>query len=242
YTGLRLGFQAQPLLFGRLERHQIVIADIRQIPTFINRCRRTLDHWLGGRLADRLIGIRLQRRQCNINFFLGQPGNTGSPLRFATRLATKFAVVDFESELTNAVARDIKNIVAGFRIIAESLEVVLDTGDRVSERIHGTPLRLFYVIAEQPLADVVHALAQNLRRTIQANQVQAATYRRQPAWHICQVALVPLRCNKLDNAVLCFLETGTTLANYRLASLLYMIRRCRQNTARTLTLAAIADH
>ena len=123
------------------------------------------------------------------------------------------------AEVLQAFFGHIQNQIAlGAAILGQSLEVILDAGDRVSQSIQALPVR--YGLSRQKLIlDVAIAGLQQGRSTLQGNHRQTAANLSEQIRHPGQMLVVPLRGNEFDDCVLGLLQPVTRFANDQLVNL-----------------------
>ncbi len=123
------------------------------------------------------------------------------------------------AEVLQAFFGHIQNQIAlGAAILGQSLEVILDAGDRVSQGIQALPVR--HSLSRQKLIlDVAIAGLQQGRSTLQGNHRQTAANLSEQIRHPGQMLVVPLRGNEFDDCVLGLLQPVTRFANDQLVNL-----------------------
>ncbi len=125
------------------------------------------------------------------------------------------------AQIADAGPGQVENIVPGFRVVAEPLQVIFHRSDGVGQGVHAAPVRVRFA-GHQAFFHEAHALAQDVRRAGQLHHFQAAAHGVEPFRHRPQVGPVPLRGDELDDAVLRFLQAGAAFAQHRVHGLAHV--------------------
>ncbi len=199
-------------LVGRLRRRRFVGRRFERVIVLggvLGEQHRRFVQWRIQRLIKRLIKRfiqRIGRRVLDVVRLIGVIRLFG--FRLVDGLRQRVA------QVADAGPRQAEDVIAGFRVVAETLQVVLHRGDGVGQGVHAAPVRLG-LLRHQLLLDKAHALAKNVRRAVELNHLQPAAHRVETVGYRFQVLVVPVRGDEFDDAVLGLFQAGAAFAQHR---------------------------
>ncbi len=128
------------------------------------------------------------------------------------------------AQIRQAVRGDIENQIAlAATIVGQSLQVVLDAGDRIGQGVEALPVR-YRLAGQQLFFDVAVAGLQQSCRALQGDHRQAATRLGKQFRHPRQMLVVPLRGNEFDDGVLRLFQRRARFLDHQLMNARYVGR------------------
>ena len=175
--------------------------------------------------VETVVGIRLSmQRDGLVDGVAVSPGLCVqlNAFHFELVIAEITALLQRVAESVHTGTGQLQDIVGGFRIVAETFQIVLHRGDGIGQGVHAAPVRFGLVGVKQLFLNEEHALAQNHRRLAELDHFQTAAHGIESLRHRLQVLRVPLGSNELDDAVLGLFQAGTAFAQYRIHGLAHV--------------------
>ena len=137
-------------------------------------------------------------------------------------IAEAAALIQGITERVHTGAGQLQDIVGGFRIVAETFQVVLHRGDGIRQSVHAAPVRLGLVRIKQFFLNELHALAQYQRRLVELDHFQSAAHGTESLRYRVKMFRVPLGRNEFDDTVLGLFQAGSAFAQYRFHGLAHV--------------------